>query len=654
MDIEKLARKLEPLMPKEVQHWLDLRDSADAEMKTLVDQQIVRAARKRLGDYRKKILLSLPPRSKAAGAFQLGTVLYEKPKWPAGISDGELLQNLVILGRSGAGKTNVAFLILRQLVERRVPFLFLDWKRTARHLIPALRAPVEVFTAGRSLSELPFNPFVAPPGLERHVYVNHVIDVMAEAFTLGDGARSVLQKAITACYESGNHSPTVQNILLEVDRVPENHRVRTWKISTTRALQSMAFSKIADGGATSQEELVRRFLEGNTVIELDALDQGSKKFLIPILCLWLYYVRLGAAKREKLKLVIFVEEAHHILYRHEKRAHESLMNMLLRQCREIGIGMVVIDQHPHLLSAAALGNSYTSICLNHKDPADISRAAGLSGLQDDEKRYLTMLPVGQAIIKLQDRWREPFLVQFPLVKINKGAVTDERLLGLSRHPGKGTGRIGRLGGEFGTDAQVPVADVPLEHEMFVFLEDVLKHPDDGVKARYQRLRLSVRKGMALRGGLIDAGFLEAEEIKVGRSRKVLLRLRRQARELFGVNDDSSRMGRESLAHEYWKRYYARLFEQQGYRVFLEAPRKRGRVDVLAVKGPERVAIEVETGKSDVISNVKNDLLSKFDRVLVVATNEKAMEKVERKLAEAGLLISDRVDVVLRGVFGADA
>ena len=108
------------------------------------------------------------------------------------------------------------------------------------------------------------------------------------------------------------------------------------------------------------------------------------------------------------------------------------------------------------------------------------------------------------------------------------------------------------------------------------------------------------------------------------------------------------MGRESLAHEYWKRFYARLFEQQGYRVFLEAPRKRGRVDVLAVKGPERVAIEVETGKSDVIANVKNDLLSKFDQLLVVATKEKSMAKVERDLAQARLLVPNRVLVLLAG------
>ena len=46
---------------------------------------------------------------------------------------------------------------------------------------------------------------------------------------------------------------------------------------------------------------------------------------------------------ENVDLVIVVEEAHHVLYRQEHRAKETVMNMLLRQCRELGIGMIIVD-----------------------------------------------------------------------------------------------------------------------------------------------------------------------------------------------------------------------------------------------------------------------------------------------------------------------
>ena len=38
-----------------------------------------------------------------------------------------------------------------------------------------------------------------------------------------------------------------------------------------------------------------------------------------------------------------------------------------------------------------------------------------------------MLPVGHAVVKLQNRWRRPFLVRLPLVPVAKGHVSDQQL-----------------------------------------------------------------------------------------------------------------------------------------------------------------------------------------------------------------------------------
>src|SRR6185295_8261159 len=133
MDIEKLARKLKPLIPETVNQWLNARETADSDLKALIDKQIAFQAQRLLGDYREKVLLSLPPESKIKGPIHLGKVQYEKEKWDAGIRESELMQNMGIFGRSGAGKTNTTFHVLGQLVDRRIPFLYLDWKRTARH-----------------------------------------------------------------------------------------------------------------------------------------------------------------------------------------------------------------------------------------------------------------------------------------------------------------------------------------------------------------------------------------------------------------------------------------------------------------------------------------------------------------------------------------
>ncbi|MCZ6653621.1 MAG: hypothetical protein O7D91_11415 [Planctomycetota bacterium] len=64
-----------------------------------------------------------------------------------------------------------------------------------------------------------------------------------------------------------------------------------------------------------------------------------------------------------------------------------------------------------------------------------------------------------------------------------------------------------------------------------------------------------------------------------------------------------------------------------------------------------MAIEIETGKSDAVSNVKNCLLSGFEKVIVVATDEQALRKVERDLAQVGLIIPTRIQLLLRDELG---
>ena len=318
------------------------------------------------------------------------------------------------------------------------------------------------------------------------------------------------------------------------------------------------------------------------------------------------------------------------------------MEMLLRQCREIGIGVIIVDQHPHLLSPACTGNIYASICLNLKDSRDVNRAASLSLVPDEERGYFSILPVGQGICKLQDRWQQPFLVQFPKIEVNKGAVTDATLEGYQREALADSGRKGRQWQAFEGIPRVQVIDDGLEPDEWRFMEDVLAHPDDGIRQRYLRLGFSAGRGQRLKERLILRGWLEAALVPVGNSRKVILRLSAQAKKRIGLGD--GKQPRESLVHEYWKRQYARLFEQKGYRVEIEAERVGGRVDVLAIKGDERIGIEIETGKSDVVANVRNCLRSHLNLVFLIATDQVAYRKIQRSLVKVDLLIPQRVSL----------
>ncbi len=645
MDIERIASKLKPLMPEKISKWMHAREMSDPDMKSLIEKQIISTAYKTFGDFNSKILLSLPPENKAQGAINLGTILYDKEKYPLGISTTEFTQNMAILGRSGAGKTNVTFHILSQLVDRNIPFVFMDWKRTVRHLIPTFGNKLNIYTPGRDIAKLPFNPFVVPPGVEPNVYIGQLVDIMSHAFTLGDGSRSIIRKALLHLSDNGNICPAVSDIIGEIDKIPDKGRTGGWKITAMRALESLEFADISSKDKISQEDLAQKMLEEFTVIELDALSGEAKKFIIPIMCLWLYYVRLASTEREKLKLVIFIEEAHHVLHKQAQSSNETVLEMLLRQCRELGIGIVVIDQHPHLLSSAALGNSFTTIFLNQKDPADINKAAAVCGLDTDEKRYFSMLPVGQGIIKLQDRWTSPIHVQFPLIKVDKGSVTDRmlaRYFAVKKSNKTGSGRNMSEDTYFGQVPRVPLLDIALNDDTFRLLTDILTYPDDGTKSRYKRLDFSVGSGNRLKENLLKQGWVESQVVNLGQTRKTCLRLTKQA--LSALNFDTSAPQYGSIVHEYWKRYYAQRFTELGCHVSLEVPRISGRVDLVAVKDREKIAVEIETGKSDFLRNLRQNLMAKYDKIIVVATDQNALEKIEHSLAKEGLIIPGKVEV----------
>ncbi|HBG28976.1 MAG: hypothetical protein A2Y10_14860 [Planctomycetes bacterium GWF2_41_51] len=639
MDVEKIAAKLRPLMPDKISQWMKTRELADPELKSLIEKQIISTAYKIFGDFNSKILLSLPSENKSFGPINLGTILYDKEKWPLGLKYGEMIQNTAILGRSGAGKTNVTFHILSQLIERGVPFAFMDWKRTVRHLIPNFNNKLNIYTPGRALSKFPFNPFVVPPGIEANVYVSQLVDVMSQAFTLGDGSRSILRKAIAAIYENGNLCPTAKDIIAELQKVPDSGRMGGWKITALRALESLEFADLSSGDRISQQQLAQKMLYENTVIELDGLAQESKKFLIPLLCLWLYYVRLESQEREKLKLVIFIEEAHHVLHKREQTANETVLEMLFRQCRELGIGIVVIDQHPHLLSSAAMGNTYTTIFLNQKDPSDINKAAAVCLMDSDDKKYFSSLPVGQGIIKLQDRWTSPVYIQFPFIKVNKGSVTDAMLArysAVNNTKSTGSGRNTFTETYFGQVPRVPQLDIALNDDALRLFIDILNFPMDGIKLRYQRLNMSIGSGDRLKDFLINQGWLLSQTVNIGQTRKVCLRLTKQAYDALNLENIPPQHG--SIAHEYWKQYYAQRFAELGYKISFEVPRISGRVDVVAGKNNERIAIEIETGLSNFIRNIRQDLAAKYDKIVVVATDKYAFEKIEKSLAKEGLII----------------
>jgi hypothetical protein len=187
------------------------------------------------------------------------------------------------------------------------------------------------------------------------------------------------------------------------------------------------------------------------------------------------------------------------------------------------------------------------------------------------------------------------------------------------------------------------------------LVDILEEPFAGVQKHYDRMGVSSRNGNRVKERLEEQSFVRSHEISPGASggRMVILELTEKGVAfLQGLGYDCRYPYYAGGAeHEYGKDVMAKYLQGKGYQTVKEyqVPND-GRVDVLGQRDGERVAVEVETGKSDIQANIKKTIGAGFDRVIAYATNPEAKRTVERVAGgHAGVEILTAADLESRTV-----
>ncbi len=607
----------------------------------------------------------LPPPEPGAldGRFRLGEVVYPggRPA-PFGLQPGELLQHLAIFGRSGAGKTNTVLVLLRSLLERRVPFLIFDWKRNYRDLLAASWVPegrVLALTPGRDLAPLRWNPLRPPPGTGARTWLKKLIEIIAHAYFLGEGVMYLLQEAIDAAYrqagvyQGSTQWPTFHDVLRILKARKVSGREANWMASTLRTLGAITFGPMAETVCAGDEDTDLGFLLGrNVILELDALTDSDKVFLVESLLLHIHHLRLAEPDRETLKHVILVEEAHHVFLRskQELSGGEPVTDVILREIRELGEAIVLVDQHPSQIAVTALGNTYCTIAMNLKHRADVGTVADACLLEPDQKDHLGRLPVGMAVVKLQDRWTSPFIVRFPHLEIRKGSVTDAMIAPLAM-PGA---RCDQLPSPGITESPprpavsagipeipAPPKSTPADHEIDRFLADILEHPASGVTERYRRLELSRRKGTVLKRHLIGEGLAREVPVALPGGRVTLLELTPAGRQRLGAPPKDPRRG--GAEHQYWVQAITTTLQKEGLTVEVEYPMGEGQaIDLVGERDGERIAVEIEVSGRRLDASLQKLRRVTADRKIVACSDHGVRQRALRKVDEGG---SDEIEVI---------
>lgn len=384
MKIEEVFRKLKPISEGDLDRVWQEYILADDKTQRNIEDALRLVLAKNLGQTfeEKEVLLEPPPEGISSGEYPLGIIYYGKERFHwFGLREKEWIQHIGIFGRSGSGKTNTAFIIVLNIIKHRKPFLVFDWKRNYRDLLSMeWGKDILVFTVGRSVSPFFFNPLIPPPGSPPTVWLKKIIEIMCHSYFLGEGVAYLLQKAIDSVYrefgvyeqKSGAY-PTLLDVKDWLESYKAKGRESAWMDSALRAVGVLCFGEVGKVLNQRQNFPIENLLERNVILELDALTNSDKTFLIESLLLWIHHYRMGQQERERFKHAVIIEEAHHILLRkkQEVAGEEAVTDIILREIRELGESVILLDQHPSLISKPALGNTYTTIAMNLKHRSDI-------------------------------------------------------------------------------------------------------------------------------------------------------------------------------------------------------------------------------------------------------------------------------------------
>jgi hypothetical protein len=646
-DVEETCKKLKPVIGERADRLWHMYLAEDDKGRRDLSLDIEIMAEKLLKRdplEKHEVLLTPPCVEDSAGSFLIGNVMYNRKKLHRlYLRPDDFTKQIGIFSVTGEGKTNLAYLLALQLLKSKTPFMVIDWKRSWRNLLslrdrfPELK-DVQVFTIGRDTLPFLWNPFRGPPGSNTDSWIGAIAEALEKSHLSGPGVayhiHSIYQKLFRT-YTS-DFCPNFFDGLREIKSTKVFERELRWKQTALRIFQTFTTGTASRAFNARYPIKLEDLLDKPVILELDLeIPKPLRTFFSEMILRWIHLYRVGQGETEQLRHVLFLEEAHNLFGQTGFYKETNSLENVYREIRSFGQGLVSITQHPSLLPIYLLGNCHTQIYLGLQHADDIRTARQSLFLNRDEEPYPSMLRVGECIVKIKNRI-DPCLVKIPLVPVQKGAITDDwlkentpgylpELHGADHHGDPGY--LSRAECMEEKYRKHPRNNKAPHHRLLV---DIFLNPYSAVTRRYKRLQLNPKDGNKFKNLLIARGCIQPRKIVTSKGWITLFDLTQQGRTIlrdFGYKIDNTS---EGIVHRYWKHKIAQYYRDKDLNVLVEQD-INGRPDIVVINHHKRIAVEIETGKSDVVHNVRKALKAGLDEVICVATSRYAEEKIRQEL-----------------------
>ncbi len=645
-DIEELCKKLKPVIGDKADKlwYMYLAEDDKGRKDVALDIEIIaEKLLKKDALSTQEILLTPPSPESSAGSFLLGDVIYNHKKLhPLHLRPHDFINQTGIFSVTGEGKTNLAYLLALQLLKSKTPFIVIDWKRSWRNLLslqdtfPELKQ-VQVYTIGRDTLPFRWNPFRPPPGSDKQLWISTIAEALEKSHLSGPGVAYYFNRIYSKLFRGlkGDFYPNFFDGMREIQNIKAYDREFRWKQTALRIFQSFTIGTTSKTFNARHPIKLEHLLDKPVILELDLeMPKPLRTFFAELILRWIHLYRLGQGETENLRHVLFLEEAHNLFNQTGMYKETNSLENVYREIRAFGQGIVSITQHPSLLPIYLLGNCHTQIYLGLQHADDIRTARKSLFLPYDEESYPNMLKVGECITKIKNRV-DPCLVKIPLVPVKRGIITDDWLKVNTPgylpelHDGNNHDyprclprpNIGEEKGKHPTDNKAP------HHRL---LMDIFINPFSGITQRYKRLKLNPKYGNKFKNLLISQGCIQPQKIITGKGWITLFDLTQKGKIVLRDLGHDIKNISEGIIHRFWKHKIAQYYRSKDLEVLVEEY-INGRPDIIVINHDKKIAVEIETGKSDVVHNVRKALKAGFDQIICVATNKYVEEKIRQDL-----------------------
>jgi len=279
------------------------------------------------------------------------------------------------------------------------------------------------------------------------------------------------------------------------------------------------------------------------------------------------------------------------------------------------------------MSVSALGNLSTKFALTLSLNQDVMAISNAMLLEKAEQRFFSMLTLGQCICR-SDRFPKPILLSIPNFPLKKGLITDEDLKRHMEHylqdlrpeidPLSETRNV------YGIQSQETLS--PLAR---IVLENIAFKPLFGLVKRFKDLGFKVSHGYKVIEELTFLKLITPLTIDGNR----LYELTVAGKKTLGKK--ITQKGKGGLEHRwYCEKIKEHYINNEGF-TFLE----KDDIDLVVETVEKTLAIQMETGKSDIQANLTKLGRYKADLKYVVTTNRDTEIRIRDFLKD--LIIPDK-------------